>query len=34
MAWASLVQASSHGGLRGEIVTESHFRRVQLGWVE
>jgi hypothetical protein len=34
MAWASLVQASSHGGLRGEIVTESRFRRVQLGWVE
>lgn len=34
LAWASLVRASSSGGLRGEIVTEARFRRVQLGWVE
>jgi hypothetical protein len=34
LAWASLVRASGHGGLRGEIVTEARFRRVQLGWVE
>jgi len=34
LAWASLVNASRAGGLRGEIVTESRYRRVQLGWVE
>jgi hypothetical protein len=34
LAWASLVRAAALGLERGELVTEPHFRRIQLGWVE